>query len=133
MMQSLPYKKSPFISISEFFENKKLEFKASSYQVKLSCLFMGLGQLFYKQFIKGILYLLTEIAMIAFMVLKGFSMIEGFFTLGLVAPDPILGIKGDNSVVFLIMGIFAWMIVAIFLVLYAANIKDCYNCISINF
>lgn len=127
MMQSLPYKKSPFISISEFFENKKLEFKASSYQVKLSCLFMGLGQLFYKQFIKGILYLLTEIAMIAFMVLKGFSMIEGFFTLGLVAPDPILGIKGDNSVVFLIMGIFAWMIVAIFLVLYAANIKDCYK------
>ena len=129
MMQSLPYKKSKnvFVSISETFKTKKLEFQASSYQVKLSCLFMGLGQLCYKQFTKGILYFLTEVAMIAFMIIKGFSMIEGFFTLGLVEPNAIMGIKGDNSVVLLIMGILAWMIIAIFIVLYKANIKDCYK------
>lgn len=114
-------------TIADFFQNLKLKFQASSYQVKLSILFMGLGQLFYKQFIKGLLYLLVEVAMILFLAIKGASMVKDLFTLCVNEPDPIMKIAGDNSVVMLLMGVFAFMIIGIYLVLYISNIKDCYK------
>lgn len=134
MMQSLHSNKSPLSakelknnSFADFFLNLRLKFHASSYQVKLSCLFMGLGQLFYKQYIKGILYFLVEVGMIIFMVLTGFKMIKGFFTLCVKLPDNIQLIEGDNSVVMLLMGIFAFMVIGVYLVLYISNIKDAYK------
>ena len=54
-------------------------------------------------------------------------MIKGFFTLCVKLPDNILQIKGDNSVVMLLMGIFAFMVVGVYLVLYISNIKDAYK------
>ena len=54
-------------------------------------------------------------------------MIKGFFTLCVVEPDPIMGVAGDSSVVMLLMGVFAFMILGIYLVLYVSNIKDCYK------
>ena len=43
----------------------------SPYQVKLSCAFMGLGQLFCRQFTKGTLLMLLEIGFILFLVFAG--------------------------------------------------------------
>ena len=60
--------------------NPKSEGKFSPYQVKLSCIFMGVGQLFCKQFTKGILLILLEIAFILFLAFSGVSNIIGIFT-----------------------------------------------------
>ena len=114
-------------SFADFFLDLRLKFQASSYQVKLSCLFMGLGQICYKQIVKGILYFLVEVAMILFLAFKGIGMVYDLFTLARVEADPIGGVVGDNSVVMLIMGVFAFMIIGVYIVLYIANIKDCYK------
>ena len=100
------------------------KFLDSSWRVKLSALIMGSGQLMYGCVAKGIIYILIEIGFIAYMVIRGFSDIVGFFTLGTTKADAWLGTVGDNSVVMLLMGIFAWIVVAAFIYLYVLNIKS---------
>lgn len=51
----------------------------------------------------------------------------GFFTLGTNKGDAWLGVSGDNSVVMLLMGIFAWLVLAIFFFLYQLNLKDVFR------
>ncbi|MBE5920121.1 MAG: sugar ABC transporter permease [Pseudobutyrivibrio ruminis] len=109
------------------------KFLDSSWRVKLSALIMGSGQLMYGCVAKGIIYILIEIGFIAYMVIRGFSDIVGFFTLGTTKADAWLGTVGDNSVVMLLMGIFAWIVVTAFIYLYVLNIKSACNieeCVS---
>ena len=82
------------------------------YQVKLSYVFMGLGQLFCRQFTKGALLMLLEIGFILFLVFAGVENLIGLFTLGTTEGVPIMGIEGDNSISML-----AWGITTVFLVL----------------
>ena len=96
----------------------------SSWQVKLSAVIMGAGQICYGSVIKGILFLLAEVSMILYFVTRGWHDIWGFFTLGTQTGDAWLGIEGDNSVVMLLMGIFAWIVLGIFILLYRWNLKD---------
>lgn len=100
------------------------KFLNSSWRAKLSALIMGSGQLMYGCVAKGIIYILIEIGFIAYMVIRGFSDIVGFFTLGTTKADAWLGTVGDNSVVMLLMGILAWIVVAVFIYLYVLNIKS---------
>ena len=88
---------------------------------------MGAGQLMYKQWAKGLIYLGIEVLFIVLMALWGGEAIYGFFTLGLVRGDPWTGVEGDNSVVMLLMGILAWFVLIAFVCTYFANIKDCYR------
>ena len=99
----------------------------SSWQVKLSAVIMGAGQICYGSVIKGILFLLAEVSMILYFVTRGWHDIWGFFTLGTQTGDAWLGIEGDNSVVMLLMGIFAWIVLGIFILLYRWNLKDVYR------
>ncbi len=99
----------------------------SSWKVRLSAVVMGGGQFLYGSYGKGILYFLLEAGIIAYMVLRGFRDIQGFFTLGTQKGDPWLGTVGDNSVIMLLMGIFAWIIVAAFFYLYQLNLKDAWH------
>ncbi|MDR2751823.1 MAG: sugar ABC transporter permease [Clostridiales bacterium] len=92
-----------------------------------SLLIMGAGQLMYRQFAKGALYLLLQISAIAFFVLGGAKAIIGFFTLGSVVGNQWMGISGDNSVTMLIMGIFAFILLIIYIVVYISNVKDVYG------
>ncbi len=85
---------------------------------------MGLGQLLYGQIIKGLLYLGTLAGLIYYFVTAGFQALAGFFTLGTVEENLWLGMKGDNSMNMLILGIFAWIILFFFIVLWITNIKD---------
>ena len=82
------------------------------YQVKLSCAFMGLGQLFCRQYTKGALLALLEVGFILFMAFAGAENIVGLITLGTTEGVPIMGIAGDNSVSML-----AWGITTVFLIL----------------
>lgn len=84
---------------------------------------MGAGHLRYGSISKGILYLLVEVSMIWYLIRRGFKDIEGFFTLGTQKADAWAGIAGDNSIVMLLMGIFAWIVVGAFIYIYVQNVK----------
>ncbi len=99
--------------------------KTAPWQVKLSMLVMGLGQLCYGQIVKGLFYLACLGGLVWYFVTSGFAAIEGFFTLGTQQEDLWLGIAGDNSMTMLILGIFAIMLALGAIVLWVSNIKDC--------
>ena len=101
-------------------------YRDCSWQVKLSAILMGGGQICYGSIIKGLLFFITELSIIIYFVIRGGSDILGFFTLGTQKGDAWLGTTGDNSVVMLLMGIFAWIVAGTFIVLYRMNLKDAY-------
>ena len=84
---------------------------------------MGVGHLRYGSISKGILYLLVEVSMIWYLIRRGFKDIEGFFTLGTQKADAWAGIAGDNSIIMLLMGIFALIVVGAFIYIYVQNVK----------
>lgn len=98
-------------------------FRTSSPAVKTSLVIMGVGHLRYGSISKGILYLLVEVSMIWYLIRRGFKDIEGFFTLGTQKADAWAGIAGDNSIIMLLMGIFAWIVVGAFIYIYLQNVK----------
>lgn len=102
-------------------------FKHASLPVKLSALIMGAGHLYYGNKQKGLLYFLIEISMIMYLGRYGARNIVGFFTLGTQRADAWAGIEGDNSVVMMLLGIFTWIVIAVFLFLYLQNIKGAYD------
>lgn len=98
-------------------------FRTSSPAVKTSLVIMGAGHLRYGSISKGILYLLVEVSMIWYLIRRGFKDIEGFFTLGTQKADAWAGIAGDNSIIMLLMGIFAWIVAGAFIYIYVQNVK----------
>ena len=95
-------------------------------KVMASMCVMGLGQLLYKQWAKGIIFLALQALFIVYFVLTGASDLFGFFTLGQVEGNAWYGIEGDNSVVMLITGIFAILMLILYIGIYIANVKDAY-------
>jgi arabinogalactan oligomer/maltooligosaccharide transport system permease protein len=85
---------------------------------------MGAGQIAYGRIGKGLLFLLAEISILYYFINRGIRDLKGFFTLGEQKGDAWLGIAGDNSVIMLLMGIFAWILVAALICLYRWNVKD---------
>lgn len=95
-------------------------------RVTASMLVMGMGQLLYKQWGKGLMFLAVQLGYICYLVTIGARDLFGFFTLGSVASNPWYGLEGDNSVIMLIMGVLAWIVTILYIVCYIANIKDVY-------
>ena len=100
--------------------------KNGNKKVFASVCFMGLGQLLYGQWVKGTIYLLAQIAFIVYFVMRGAADLFGFFTLGSITANPWQGIEGDNSTVMLIMGVLAFIIAFIYVLVYNSNVKDVY-------
>ena len=119
--------KNIYERINDYFVSLLNFFKTSNINVKASLCLMGLGQLMYHQYGKGIMYLLIEIAAVLFFAIIGFQWIVGFFTLGTVEADPWTGKEGDNSVIFLLLGIFAIILLILLVVMYISNVKDSYK------
>ena len=94
------------------------------WQVRLSMLVMGLGQLCYGQIVKGLFYLACHAGLLTYFITRGFSDLAGFFTLGTNEENLWLGIPGDNSLTMLILGLFAIFILIFTVVLYVTNVKD---------
>ena len=99
----------------------------SSLAVKLSMVIMGAGHLWYGAIAKGLIYLMMEVSMVCYFINRGWRDLKGFFTLGDQRTDAWAGIEGDNSIVMLIMGIFAWIVLAAFLYFYVQNIRGAYR------
>ena len=88
---------------------------------------MGTGQMMYKQWAKGALYLLIQAGSFAYFILVGAADLFGLFTLGTVEANPWYGIEGDDSVLMLITGILSVIMLILYLALYAANVKGTYE------
>ena len=98
--------------------------KSNNVPVLCSCIVMGTGQLMYKQWIKGIIYLTVFILFLYFIITTGIEDIVGFFTLGTVEGDAWLGIEGDDSIIMMLRGILAFIVIALFGLIHYSNIKD---------
>lgn len=85
---------------------------------------MGLGQFLYGQRIKGLLYMAILALYLWYLFTAGINDMIGFFTLGTVEGDPWLGVVGDDSIIMLLRGILAFLILAAVIVFYLSNIKD---------
>ena len=116
---------------SLYINNKRTSFinflRVSNMNVRASMALMGLGQLMYHQVGRGLIYLIIEILGILFFSIYGFQWIVGLITLGTVEADPWIGKEGDNSVIFLLLGLLSIALLILFIWLYISNIKDCYN------
>ena len=95
-------------------------------RVACSMCVMGTGQMLYRQWTKGILYLLVQAGFIAYLVLAGAADLFGLFTLGTVEANPWYGIEGDDSVIMLLRGILALILIVMYLCLYVSNVKGVY-------
>lgn len=99
-------------------------FRQAPWQVRLSCVVMGLGQLCYGQIVKGLCYLGCFGILLGYFITRGLGDLVGFFTLGTREENLWLGIPGDNSLTMLILGLFAIFILILWVVLHITNVKD---------
>ena len=101
--------------------------KSNGIKTKCSYVIMGLGQFLYGQRIKGLLYMAVLATYVWYLISTGIGDIAGFFNLGTVEGDPWLGVQGDDSIIMMLRGILAFLILAAVIVFYLSNIKDIKN------
>ena len=99
------------------------------YSVKagvMSAVFMGLGQMYNRQIIKGIFFSLVEILYIIFVLPYNIDSIRGLVTLGEKPQEIVDGkiIQGDHSIFLMVFGIISIIVLLLFFVLYLLNIRD---------
>ena len=112
-------------------------FKNGSFATRLSFLIVGFGQLARGQMAKGFLYLLTQAAFLLFMIFFGGRYIAHLFSgdLGTKLSGEVWNeelqifekIKGDNSFLILLYGVVSIVLVLLFVVVWAANVKGSYE------
>lgn len=96
----------------------------------LSTLFMGLGQWYNRQFIKGILFALIEIIGIYWIVTRLADSVRGLVTLGDTPRGMIkVGkvyqpVDGDHSIFLMVEGLISLIFVLLFVFVYALCIRD---------
>lgn len=97
----------------------------------LSLLFMGLGQLYNRQFAKGLLYALLELYVLIFWTRPFAEAMRGLVTLGdkvqqRSARGTIIE-QGDHSIILMITGIIFALLFLLFAAVYALNVRDAHK------
>lgn len=99
--------------------------KKSKKATILSCIFMGSGQIYNKQYIKGALLACLELIVLIFGIPYFIRSIFGLLSLGVVPlhyeDDQAVG---DNSTFLMIDGVIALTVLVIFILVYIANVLD---------
>ncbi len=100
---------------------------------KLSCLFMGTGQMMRGQYVKGAIYFLLEVAFILYMVFFGGAYIGHLFSgdlgtvLGTETWNEALGIyeytPGDNSFLILLYAVVSVVVILMFVTVWFMNVS----------
>jgi len=101
----------------------------ATYAALLSALFMGLGQLYNRQYLKGLILLAFGIFLIVGYAADFAYAMNGLFTLG-TEVDRIEGfeiIKGDNSIHMLIQGLIFLITFILILLSHITNVMDAYK------
>ncbi len=107
-------------------------FKQGDIFTKLSFLIMGFSNIVRGQFIKGCIFLLSQISFIYFMFMNkgGLFMLKGLTTLGEIDAVEPTGfqprIPGDDSRKFLLFGIITVLVCLLFILLWSESIKSGY-------
>lgn len=107
-------------------------FKNGDTATRLSYFIMGADSLIRKQYHRGIAFLAIQVLTIYYFIVSGVQRIIGLGTLGTKVTDRVFdedrGIYinqiGDNSMLFLLFGVLAILIVVIFIYVYFLNIKN---------
>ncbi|MEK3884686.1 sugar ABC transporter permease [Paenibacillus sp. PL2-23] len=98
----------------------------------LSVLVMGLGQLYNRQIVKGLLYMAVYAAAWIYLIPQLGTAIWGVVTLGEKTQGfqkvgkVMVRVEGDHSIYLLISGLITLFVFAVFLILYILNIRDAY-------
>lgn len=92
----------------------------------LSILSMGLGQIYNRQYIKGLLFLAIEFFCISYFINNLGRAIWGIVTLGDVPRTLVKGkwIEGDHSIFLMVESLITLLFLILFLVVYIQNIRD---------
>ncbi|WP_017815769.1 carbohydrate ABC transporter permease [Paenibacillus shenyangensis] len=99
----------------------------------LSAIFMGLGQMYNRQWAKGIIFLLAELVSLYLIVTSLAYNLWGLITLGeQPAHMEKIGrlyrnVPGDHSIFMMIYGLVALLYIGLLVCFYIANIKDAYR------
>lgn len=117
-------------------------FKHGGIKTKLSFFIMGASNFLNKQFIKGFLFLMTEILFVITFVTQVIPSIHGLITLGTTAQgvqkqvvDGIemnVPVAGDNSMILLIFGLASIIFCLVFLYVYWCNLKSARRLYKLN-
>ncbi|GAB2024285.1 sugar ABC transporter permease [Lactovum odontotermitis] len=108
---------------------------------KLSFFIMGVSQLKNKQWLKGIIFLLGEIVFFVWLVFNGFSAISLLSNLGDVKTKKVVfdeaqGVyvtkQPDNSMLILLFGVMALVIVALLITLYVVSLRSTRHLYALN-
>lgn len=110
-------------------------FKKGDTPIKLSFIFMGTANSLNGQIIKGLAFLALQIGFVAWLVINGFHALSMLQTLGTKSQgwimDESLGIEvqqpGDNSMLLLLFGIAAIILILLFVFLYIVNLRSARN------
>lgn len=102
---------------------------------RLSFLVMGVGCIRYKQYARGILYLLMQIAFFVFFKNFALQYLTKFNTLGIETQRKVWSeelqifqrFPGDNSMLILLYSVLSLAVVAAFIYIWYANIRDCWH------
>lgn len=106
-------------------------FRQGDYKTRLSYIIMGSGSFLRGQYAKGFMYLFAQIVFNIYFFLIGIDRLKGLKTLGTTvqgkvwdeAKEIYIYSQGDNSMLFLLFGVLALMIVIAFVLLYFRNIN----------
>lgn len=110
-------------------------FKKGDLATKLSFFIMGSANLANKQWLKGIIFLASQVLFLFWLITNGISALSMLATLGTkeqgLVMDDRLGIpvlqEGDNSMLLLLFGIAAILLCVVILILYVINLKSARN------
>lgn len=93
----------------------------------LSILSMGLGQIYNRQFIKGILFLLVEAWAVFYFNSNLGRALWGIVTLGETPRNIPKKIEGDHSIFLLVQSLITLLFLVLFIIVYIMNIRDAYK------
>lgn len=102
---------------------------------KLSFFVMGASNISRKQIVKGLLFLGSELGFLIFMLSAGFAYLSEMFqttlgkpaTRGLSESGIPISIPGDNSMIILLRSVAILFLIALFFIVWRANIKSAYK------
>lgn len=99
----------------------------------LSTIFMGLGQIYNRQFVKGILYLAVEAVAVFYFIENLANSLWGIVTLG-ENPSRLVKVKGiakmvtgDHSIYIMIQSLITILILILLIIAWYLNIRDAYK------
>ena len=122
--------------IAKFFVKLYTAVVHGNWTTRASLVIMGFGCFAYGQWLRGLLYLVLQVAFILFMIFSGSYYLGKFGTLGDTVQEPIIdpvtglqiGTKpGDNSLIILLFGVVAILIILIVAVMYFKQLFNAYR------